>query len=783
MNWIKKSACAVALGLLYLAVFLWFRSHDVWSVSTDVPAGDMLAWTALRLFFIIGLGAACLTTGRVVLMGQTKGLQDFSILERMLFYFFVGAAVIRMGMFFVGLQGLYKPLWAFFASLPLVVLFPFVFSGIFQCSPGQESTKRNLLEGICVGSLYLVAAVILGVVYLARCQYSFDGDYLTHYGPFYDAVVRSGRLAPNDVWYQYFYSKGAGLFYLSMLITDRTGPFLVSFLHFFSASLLVYAVMKRASGSPFWALSTAIFMLGMMAWPNEGFFIKHHCEISSILLSITCTAVLMTAFKRYRDLFLFTACILQVSLLLYSLQAGVYTFLFIAVYAGIALFRRDAGLALRYATLLGLSAVVSALLMLHNHFLTGLYEVTPFRIFLHFWDQEIFSKWVSPYLMFYVSEGSSSEFGTVGISGMFHDVAAYARLFRLQKFFFSGMFWSVTVLAGALGAWGVLRKISKKHAGESPKAQWGLSEPAPERTIYGNPELRGNVVRWVLLPSLIMCALVFLAYVFVRHSISILRLSEFVSMYVTMFIFSALIVCTSWIPSPAVYRIASLLVPMMLSGAACSWTLDHGRNGKLKTPLQFALGEWPANKLAPVNIEVSRQFSKIKAVAGGDRIVSFNLNADYGPLFLQYPGIMTEVSYAFENRWHDIVFGDSKTAKEVLQEMDINFFLVDLGSPMFGAMPYAPLFTGQSLSTHFRIVWQLGSRYLLTWNHSQENLGTDFLKDWTNCLQRGMPSTLKGTANYGQALYERVLYLYQLNNHAVHGIVRPESLPKVEGWQ
>ena len=770
MNGIKRSVRAAVLGLLYLVVFAWFRSHDVWNVSAKVTTTDMLVWTTLRLLFVACLGVACLTAGKIVLMGQGKSLRDFGVLEQMLFYFFVGSAVLRMGMFFIGIFGFYQPLFVFLVSLPLICLFPFVFDIRLIGCQRAEGVPRNVWENIYVGGLWLIAVVILGVIYVGHCQYSFDGDYLTHYGPYYDHVIRSGSLAPNEVWYQYFYSRGAGLFYLAMMITDRTGPLLVSFLHFAAAMLLVYTVIKRASGSSLWAISAAIFMLGMMAWPNEGFFIKHHCEVSAIILSIVCAVVLMTASKRHGALFLIVAGILQTSLLLYSFQAGVYTLMFIGVYAALSLYRRNLGLMRRYAAILIVAGIVSVLSMVYNYSVTGLYEITPYRVFLHFWNQEIFSKWVSPYLMFYVSEGSSAEFGTIGISGVFHDVLMYARLFRLEKFFFSWVFWIVSGLVGVLGFWGASQRTSSGGT-------WGFELP-------GMSAVRENILRWVMLPSFIMCLLVFFVYVFIQQSISILRLSEFASMYVTMFIYSFLIACSSLIPRFAVYRATSVLVPVLLAFAACSWTIDHGRGGKVKTPLKFALGMLSANELAPVEKIVSAQYSRIRAIAGeNSRIASFNLSADYGPLFLQYPGIMTEVSCAFGNRWHDIVFGDPDAAKKTLQELGINYFLVDLGSPMFGAFPYSPLFTGQSLATNFRIAWQLGSRFLLTWNDGQQSLDDKFLQEWGRCLQRGMPSTLKGTADYGKSLYDRVLYLYKLNHHSLHGIVRPDNLQRVEGWQ
>jgi hypothetical protein len=143
---------------------------------------------------------------------------------------------------------------------------------------------------------------------------------------------------------------------------------------------------------------------------------------------------------------------------------------------------------------------------------------------------------------------------------------------------------------------------------------------------------------------------------------------------------------------------------------------------------------------------------------------------------------MTEINYAFGNRWHEIVFGDPDTAKKALQELGINYFIVSLNAPVFGALPYSPLFTGQSLANNFSIVWESNSRYLLTWNNGQKPTGFEFLLKWRYNLDRANIST-KGNKKYGQILYDRVLYLYELNNRAPHGIVRPKNLKPVEGMQ
>ncbi|MBI5519125.1 MAG: hypothetical protein HY916_03580 [Desulfovibrio sp.] len=804
----RRWLLAVLLGLTHYGIFIWFRTHDIWNVGQETSPSLIFAWTLGRLGMMLCLGLGFLSLGRLVLALHWRRVEELGVLERMLACFFVGTAVLRMAMFGLGLASAYTPGIALGLTLPLVVAFPLLFDVRRLYCEVADSLRAKALESLFVLGLCLLAAVMLGFVYFGSCQYSFDGDYLTHYGPYYESVVRNGGLAPNDVWYQYFYSKGAGLFYLSMLLTDRAGPLLISFMHLCAATALLFVVIRRVSGSPLWGLSAAVFMLGMMAWPVDGFFVKHHCEISAIILFVTVVVVGMTAARRFGNLFLTLACLSQASLMLYSLQAGAYTLIFAGCYGLNSLFRRDGGKFLRYSLVIGLGVVVACSALLLNYQLTGLYEITPFRLFLRFWNQEIFSRWVSPYLMFYLSEGSSPDLGTLGFSGMLQNIFMYGRLFRLEKFFFVKPFWLLSLPMLALGFWGWYRKANPTqagadffgfllrpavHNGERRRLDQGLSLPLPfagaEVLVRGIAsdslaDTRKNLLRYVLVPAFGMCLLVFLVFALVSQPISIFRASEFVSIYVTLFIFSVLIICHSMSSSLLGYRLLGVIVPVAFALVAFSWTVEASKGGKVTRPLKFALGMLQPNELSPAEPGLQQVYGQVRKASGENSLlVSLNLNVDFGPLFLQHPGIMTEVSYSFGNRWHEVVFNEPEDAMRACKELGINHFLVDLQAPFFGALPFSPLFSDESLRTNFRIIWQYGKRYLLTWDEERRPMSDEFLEEWAINQSRAMPTVMKSESDYGRALYEQVRYLYELNGRATQGIVRPKDLKRVEGWQ
>lgn len=808
-RWIMQIIITAGLGLVYFSLYAWFRSYDVWDITENVPSFIMLCWSVFRVLFLVCMAIIFLTLGNISLR-WFKSIHDLSAIEMMICYFFVGSSVFRIAMFIFGLQGFYRPIYVFVFSLLLLMISPFAFNIFSTFRRAPEVIQRNIAETIICSGLWILVAGVLTIVYFAHCQYSFDGDYLTHYGPYYNSVIHNGSLALNEVWYQYFYSKGAGLFYFSMLMTDQVGPLLVSFLFFIFTMLVIYAVIKRASTNSLWAIATVIFLLGAMAWPLEGFFIKHHCETAATMLSVVCAAVLMFSSEKNRLFFLFIATVSQASIFVLSIQAGCYSFVFIGLCACVAGCQKKYNLFLKYNFVLGVGGIVVIFLMLYNYSVTGLYEITPFRLFLQFWDQEIFSKTYSPYLMFYLSEGSSPDLGTIGVTGINHNLSSYYTLFRVNNIWsptLGFILFSACVFYCIYSQRRFFKKLGKTILQMAQVGFFGISISKPvsklktdffssiyewvNNTIQSVPlgvneavVIRRNMLNWLAPSSIAMIILVAAVYFLVRQPISILRASEFVSIYIIVLFFALIIAFTTHISQPTLFRVTWLLIPIILSIVSFSNTIeDSRRHQKVTTPLKFALGKLATNEIGPALPRYNKESAEIRFLTGKkERILSLNLDAKLGLLYLMYPGVATEVSYSLGGKWHEVVFGKPALAKKTLQDIGVNYFLVDLKSPMFGAIPFSPLFSGESLTKNFRVIWRSGSRYLLTWTNGKSRLGHRFLARWKKCLDLGSISTL-GNEPYAKALYNRVLDIYNRNNHALVGIERPDDLKPVRGWQ
>ena len=88
-----------------------------------------------------------------------------------------------------------------------------------------------------------VAAAFAGVaLLLVKGLYPQGGhDYYQRYSQFYAAVIDSHGIWPNLFWCRYYYSKGMGVTFLGMLLTDALAPSLVAYCFVAATALALYA--------------------------------------------------------------------------------------------------------------------------------------------------------------------------------------------------------------------------------------------------------------------------------------------------------------------------------------------------------------------------------------------------------------------------------------------------------------------------------------------------------------------------------------------------------------
>ena len=195
-------------------------------------------------------------------------------------------------MLFLGYLGLYTRTIAFLITVPVVTASAEHFRDMAHDAMRHVGQLR-LRDSLTV--TLAAATIIFGILLMmVKGLYPAGGhDYFTHYFYYFLAVIKHHNIWPNEVWYHYYYSKGMGLFFLGMLLTDPLAPSLVTWCFVAAAAIALFDLVRRSDAGAAWPWVAVILYLafyihtpGMGIYEvNGGWgdFQKPH-EISSALL-------------------------------------------------------------------------------------------------------------------------------------------------------------------------------------------------------------------------------------------------------------------------------------------------------------------------------------------------------------------------------------------------------------------------------------------------------------------------------------------------------------------
>jgi hypothetical protein len=218
--------------------------------------------------------------------------------------------------------------------------------------------------------------------------------------------------------------------------------------------------------------------------------------------------------------------------------------------------------------------------------------------------------------------------------------------------------------------------------------------------------------------------------------------------------------------------IVSLLLYSLAAGSLLNLYLSgwHVLKYQLPDQLRFACGRISyAEAFAEADV-FEPTYAKAREVAGVKARI-------WCPHFTDAAGAVpgrcleTEPSFGFPD-WHLMVFAEPQVAKSALQRHGLNYFLIDLSKPVFGALAFSPLLSPDNLDASFEVAFHEGTTYLLTWRHTDAALG-ELPKFWAVRLAE---SPYK-------ALYERVQSYYQKHGGRAYPVYDDPRLPPVPGWQ
>jgi hypothetical protein len=216
------------------------------------------------------------------------------------------------------------------------------------------------------------------------------GDYFSHYLPYFQTVASRGNIWPNEVWYHFFLSKGAGDMIFAVILSDLLGPLAVSCAMFFAALVIMYCLIQNGCRDPVVALAaTAITAAGFILTDETSIGFSHWAEFSkehviSAVLFFGCvwaTWRQKTISGAARNSWAYATAAAFVGLIILRVQFASIALLFLAIvfaweYATGR--KHDARTRIIPATATFGAAIA---VLASNYAITGLAEATPFRAF------------------------------------------------------------------------------------------------------------------------------------------------------------------------------------------------------------------------------------------------------------------------------------------------------------------------------------------------------------------------------------------------------------------
>ncbi len=290
----------------YGATVLWFWQVDVYHKHFSEAGLLVFAHNMFRVAFMFYLFWMVHAAGMLLLRLVAPAQMSLSILEGLAVRFFAGTGVWHVLLLLLGYAGLYSRPVMLVVSVPAVAL---SYPHVRELVLGLHAFRRHhraAWTSKTVALASIIAALFLAVLMIKGLYPGGGHDYFTHYFHYDRAVIERGDLWPNEVWYHYYYSKGAGLFFLAMLLTDPLAPQLVTFCFYTAQLIVLFLLLRRIAPGSVWPIAATIMFLGLYiytpgpgnsySYGGWGDFEKLHELNSALILAIIFLA--FNAFER-----------------------------------------------------------------------------------------------------------------------------------------------------------------------------------------------------------------------------------------------------------------------------------------------------------------------------------------------------------------------------------------------------------------------------------------------------------------------------------------------------
>ncbi len=687
------SSASLVLVCGFLATIAFFQYVDVYHQHFFTRGTLPIAYNVMRLVFACYLGWMVYYLGYAVLVGLKCAPPDTTtVLERAVIGFGTGLGTAHVVLLALGLASLYyAPLLILLCVFVLIASAPQA-SRAFLFVRALRFQNAASIWGLC-GAVIAVAGLWLFAV---KGLYPGGGhDYFTHYFYYYLEVIHNHGLQPNDVWYHYYYSKGAGLIFLAMVLTDPVAPAIATFCYVFMAGVALSVLCARLTPHSLWpALCGGLYFVWYCLPLGSGTPFELTHEETSALIVLTTWALCMrmigpAGWKRP----LFVMCVgTLIATGIIDDAAAIISGLVLALggLVAFAIGKRKNALALVLLSVVSGAAAFATLAI--GYIATGLASDQPLDVMLRFANLDKLAQWgVIPQIIMveWIRDNYAASAPALSLGAVAQELSDFLRLEYLWLLLATGLS-AVTI--------GLYR--------------WRFASGDAVR-------VRDASTKVVLLLGFVILALALISIPAAgSQTVSFLRFSSF---FVPLLILCS---CCCWGVLAASLQRRSTLVSVVLPcllffGVVACWQVQHsalsrGAAGARTTARYIAGFDSLADAYALVGgISVAAAEIMNQAhIPPGARLWSTNVQTT-----CMIPGCVVEsvASFKMSSRLNEILNGSPQLARQILQQEKLNYFIFSKEAGLLDVLPYSQLFAPQTIGDYLGVQWTNGSDFLLTW--------------------------------------------------------------------
>jgi len=695
---LKKISPLIWIGFLgYALLLVYFNFIDIYHYYFFTKGSLVVAYNIVRLLFIFYLMLLFYATGDFFLRAMMRNnYRNIMTLDNALLAFFSGLGLWHIVLLFIGFAGLYTR--ALMAAMTLL-LFAASLPRLNQCLHFIRTNRSPVYwQG------WLVFLIPLFFFLITKGLYPAGGhDYYNHYFPYYLRVIESNTIMPNDVWYHFYYSKGDGLFFLSMLLTDPLAPQLATTALMIAGAAMIFTSLKPSANE--WPLlpwiSAALYIAFLIYTPGpqrQGGWAdleKAHEPASVLMFAMIWITMGLTntlAKGQEERKWGLTLILTMSALVLINPFLAPYACIYLGIAAVIFYLRNKKLVALWLFAGMIAAGLWFLFLSTVNFYLTGVPDEQKLLIYLPFINFQKVNDWgvVMEILKFHWDRNGMLANQLHLISG--HFLHVYFTYIRLDV-------WGPLLLLACV-VWGLSYRSQTWHA--------AMRKAIDKTAIYAC----GGFLMLVLLLSLSIGRDQHFSYY--RYTIfsyapmlcfCLLILSAGLrqTKFATLFLVLGFII--AWLPlKPFMNYEIEKIQPVLSNGIRFitgQYSIADGYRNQSGWP-----GRMPWGAIYPGAEKACT------LLPPHTRIWSMHENS-----YCMLPNCRMETypSYRLSKHSPLIFYGQPQAAKDWLSKEGLNYFFFSHSLNLTDPLPLAPLFSPAHIADYLGIVWTNGNDTLLTW--------------------------------------------------------------------